>query len=57
MTNRIRPRCPTCQTAMTPVYRKGARGKAFVKIPDTFTCAEHGGLAVGRRKVKYVASH
>ena len=52
MPNRIRPRCPDCGAAMTPVYRKGARGQAFVKIPDTFTCPEDETLARGRRKAR-----
>ena len=38
---------------MAPVYRKGARGKAFVKIPDVFTCDVDGALARGRRKAKF----
>lgn len=54
MANRERPRCPTCNDAMGPVYRKGARGKAFVRVPDAFYCVEHDLLARGRRKVKFL---
>lgn len=53
MGNRRRPRCPKCQLSMTPIYRKGTRGKSFVKIPDAFTCPEHRTIARGRRKVRY----
>lgn len=52
--NRLRPRCPECKTAMGPVYRKGARGKAMVRIPDAFYCATHDLLAHGRTKVRFL---
>jgi hypothetical protein len=50
MANRARPRCPTCGTAMSPVFRKGARGKAFVRVPEAFYCIEHDLMARGRAK-------
>src|SRR5260221_6681879 len=40
MPNRIRPRCPTCDSAMGPVFRKGPRGHAFVRVPDAFYCPD-----------------
>jgi hypothetical protein len=54
MPNRIRPRCPTCATAMGPVFRKGPRGKAFVRVPDAFYCSEHTLLARGRKKTEFI---
>jgi hypothetical protein len=54
MPNRVRPRCPKCQAAMTPLYRAGGRG-GFKRLRDTFTCAQHDSiLAHGRRKVRYL---
>jgi hypothetical protein len=54
MANRVRPRCADCQTVMAPLYAKGPRGKAFVRVKDAFTCPNDGTLARGRRKVKYL---
>jgi hypothetical protein len=54
MPNRVRPRCPTCDTAMGPLFRKGPRGKAFVRVPDAFYCAEHNLLARGRKKAQFL---
>jgi hypothetical protein len=53
MPNRARPRCPACGRAMSPVFRKGARGKAFVRVPDTFHCLEDDKIAHGRRNVQF----
>jgi peptide methionine sulfoxide reductase MsrB len=53
MPNRVRPRCPTCDAAMGPVFRKGPRGKAFVRIRDAFYCPEHNLLAHGRKKPSF----
>ncbi|MCA1811287.1 MAG: hypothetical protein LC623_04665 [Halobacteriales archaeon] len=54
MPNRVRPRCPTCDTAMGPAFCKGPRGKAFIKIPDTFHCLQHNLLARGRQKPEFL---
>jgi peptide methionine sulfoxide reductase MsrB len=54
MPNRIRPRCPTCNSPMGPIFRKGPRGKAFVRVPDSFYCVEHNKLARGRKKTAYL---
>jgi hypothetical protein len=35
---------------MSPVFRKGARGKAFVRVPEAFYCIEHDLMARGRAK-------
>lgn len=53
--NRIRPRCPQCSSAMDPLYRLGARGNAFVKVPDTFHCPQHDVVARGRRTTRFLA--
>lgn len=45
MPNKARPRCPKCSTTMTPLYRKGARGKAMVRAGPTFICPEDTVLA------------
>lgn len=52
--NRIRPRCPACDAAMSPLYAKGPRGKAFVRVPDVFWCPDDRRLARGRRKVGFL---
>ena len=39
---------------MAPLFRKGARGKAFVRVRDAFTCRKDGTLANGRRKVRFL---
>jgi hypothetical protein len=39
---------------MGPVFLKGPRGKAFVRVPDAFYCSEHNLFARGRTKVKYL---
>ena len=54
MPNRARPRCPSCESAMDPVFRKGPRGKAFVRVPDAFICGEHNVLARGRQKTQFL---
>ena len=54
MANRARPRCPKCQSVMAPLFRKGARGKAYVRVRDAFTCPDDGTLARGRRKARFV---
>ncbi len=51
--NRVRPRCPTCDTAMLPVFQQRPRGETYAKIRDVFHCPTHGVLARGRRKVDY----
>lgn len=55
MPNRIRPRCPDCGSAMSPLYAKGPRGKAFVRVRDAFWCAEDRQIARGRRKAVFLA--
>ena len=54
MANRVRPRCPKCEAVMKPVYRRGPRGKAFVRLKDAFCCNNDGTLARGRRKAKAI---
>jgi hypothetical protein len=39
---------------MSPLYAKGPRGKAFVRVRDAFTCRNDGALAKGRRKVRFL---
>lgn len=39
---------------MSPVFRKGPRGQAFVKVPDTFHCETHNRLARGRKHVEFL---
>jgi hypothetical protein len=39
---------------MGPVFRKGPRGKAFVRVPDAFYCVEHNVIARGRKKAEYL---
>lgn len=53
MANRVRPRCPKCQSVMAPLFRKGPRGKAYVKVRDSFVCIEDGSLARGRRNARF----
>jgi hypothetical protein len=53
MANRVRPRCPTCNVSMGPVFRKGARGVSFVRVPDAFYCVEHNVVARGRKKTTF----
>lgn len=55
MPNRVRPRCHKCESAMSPLYAKGPRGKAFIRVQDTFWCPADGLVAHGRRKVKFLA--
>jgi hypothetical protein len=40
---------------MGPVFRKGPRGKAYVRVPDAFHCAEHDLIARGRSKSQFLA--
>ncbi|HEX2066101.1 MAG TPA: hypothetical protein VHI93_04740 [Candidatus Thermoplasmatota archaeon] len=54
MPNRARPRCPDCQAAMSPLFRKGPRGKAFVRVPDAFVCSQHDRLARGRESTRFL---
>lgn len=54
MPNRIRPKCPVCNAAMAPMYGKGPRGKAFIRVKDAFWCAEDNQIARGRRKVSFL---
>jgi hypothetical protein len=54
MPNRARPRCPDCNTAMGPLFRHGARGQAFVRVPDAFHCREHDRIARGRKKTIFL---
>jgi hypothetical protein len=39
---------------MGPLFRKGPRGKAFVRVPDAFYCAEHQQMARGRKKAQFL---
>jgi hypothetical protein len=54
MANRIRPRCPDCDSAMMPMFVKRRKGKSFQPVRDTFYCREDGRIARGRRKVKFL---
>lgn len=54
MPNRPRPRCPNCNIAMAPLFRKGSRGTAFVRLPEAFYCSEHDLLARGRSKTRFL---
>ncbi len=54
MPNRVRPRCPDCNTAMAPVFRARERGEGYARLPDVFWCDTHGKLARGRRTVKFL---
>ena len=54
MPNRIRPRCTTCDQSMAPLYAKGPRGKAFIRVKDSFWCPDHATIARGRRKVTFL---
>lgn len=55
MPNKARPRCPDCESAMEPVYRKSQRGASMVRVPNVFWCEDDSVIARGRRKgsVKY----
>jgi len=46
MPNKTRPACPTCGYAMAPLWRRGPRGQAFVRVPEAYVCC--GNLAGGR---------
>jgi hypothetical protein len=39
---------------MDPVFRKGPRGKAFVRVPDAFYCPEHNLIARGRKATRFL---
>jgi hypothetical protein len=39
---------------MGPLFRKGLRGKAFVRVPDGFYCVEHNQMARGRKKTTFL---
>jgi hypothetical protein len=39
---------------MEPVFRKGPRGKAFVRVLDAFYCSEHNLIARGRKKAEFL---
>jgi hypothetical protein len=39
---------------MAPLFMKGPRGKAFVKVPDMFHCSDHDQLARGRKRVQFL---
>ena len=54
MPNRIRPRCPTCDRAMSPVYCKGPRGVSFIRIKDHFWCPDDHKMAAGRKKTAFL---
>jgi hypothetical protein len=54
MANAIRPRCPTCNTAMDPVFRKGPRGQAWIRVPETFHCLKHNLIARGRQAPEFL---
>lgn len=49
MANKPRPRCPKCDQAMTPLYRKRPKGKTYARAGATFWCEEHDILANGRQ--------
>lgn len=54
MSNRLRPRCTDCGRAMSPLYGKGPRGKAFVRVREAFWCPDDGRIARGRRKASFL---
>jgi hypothetical protein len=54
MGNRVRPRCPECESSMSPLYAKGPRGTAFIRVRDAFWCPEDRTMARGRRKVAFL---
>lgn len=39
---------------MSPLYAKGPRGKAFVRVKDAFWCPDDKQLGRGRRKVAFL---
>jgi hypothetical protein len=53
--NKARPRCPKCGTAMEPLYMRRRRGKGMVRFAAVFACREHGILASGRKRTRFLA--
>lgn len=39
---------------MSPLFRRGPRGKAFVRVPDAFVCSRHSRLARGRESARFL---
>lgn len=54
MANRPRPRCPECDMAMGPVFRKRPRGETYARVPDVFWCQDCTNLARGRKDPDFV---
>lgn len=50
MANKPRPRCPECDQAMAPLYRKRPNGTTYARAGATFWCDDHEILAMGRKK-------
>lgn len=50
MANKPRPRCPECDSAMAPLYRKRPNGTTYARAGTTFYCYEHDILAKGREE-------
>lgn len=46
--NKPRPRCPECEAAMAPLYRKRPQGTTYARAGDAFYCHEDDILAKGR---------
>lgn len=64
MANRPRPRCPTCNVAMIPLFfkrpsrKKTGRGRKAVyhRVKNAFACEKHGTLARGRTRAKFLTA-
>lgn len=55
MPNKPRPRCPECQTAMAPLFRKRPRGSGYARAGTAFQCPSCDTLAKGRgAKTKFL---
>lgn len=56
MPNKPRPRCPKCDVAMAPLFRKRPRGSGYARAGNTFQCANCETLAKGRGgRAKFLA--
>jgi hypothetical protein len=48
MPNKPRPRCPSCNVAMAPLFRKRPRGSGYARAGTAFQCLSCERLAHGR---------
>lgn len=56
MPNKPRPRCPNCNVAMAPLFRKRPRGSGYARAGNTFQCTNCETLAKGRgARAKFLA--